>query len=75
MTTPEQWAPIIRRCVMTERKILLDNIAVLLRPPEEIVDATPLLPGPQRDRRTRAPNERGRVRMGQRRRRHRFDSA
>jgi integrase len=67
--TPEQWAPIIRRCVMNERKILLDNIAVLLRPPEDVVAATPLSPGPKRDRRTRAPNERGRVRMGQRRRR------
>ena len=68
--TPEQWEPIIRRCVLNERQTLLDNIAVLLKPPPAAAGAAPLVPGPKRDRRTRPPDARGRVRIGQRRRRH-----
>ena len=62
--SPEQWGPIIRRCVLNERKVLLDDIAALLTPPPTPVDASPLAPGPRRDRRIKAPDGRGRVRMG-----------
>jgi hypothetical protein len=63
--TPERWTPVIRRCVVNERQLLLDNIAALL-PRVEPVPPTLSEVAPKRAvaRRTHKPNARDRVRMG-----------
>ncbi|HLJ39638.1 MAG TPA: RNA-binding domain-containing protein, partial [Steroidobacteraceae bacterium] len=47
--TPEQWAPIIRRCVLNERHDLLNGIAALLKAPPAPAEDPPLTPTPKRE--------------------------
>jgi integrase len=65
--TPEQWGPLIRRCVLNERRFLLDSIASLLGPDSSVPEPMP----PERNQKVvrsgSASSGRVRTRLGMRR--------
>jgi hypothetical protein len=69
--TPEQWGPLIRRCVLNERQFLLDSIVSLLTPAEPGPELSSPLPVAERVGTTARQSTRQRI--GQRRRKERRD--